>query len=532
MFNKKLDTDPYLDLLAELDSKIYQELLIEFLNYPRTKEAISRHEVTPGEILKVIADDGLSIIGDPILTHPNCPPEIIEQKLIDGSQDELLQLAKNPSLTDDQIRKLAKSSYSPILVWVCRRPDCPSDVLDDLFKLYEQQLQQQSASIAEMNQEEVLESLIDDEVILEEIDSYGIFDVDVDLLLAVASNHNTSHEIFKKMLKLNLNQKDVNNDSLGVVLLNNPSVSDEDKVFLSLSGFVKSENSSNQDFSLLKHYGYPSSIAFSIPNFPMRFKQALAQVGHPLAIFDSELTLSNQKYVFNEIIDDWIKDETIYSTLWPELSERNDVKFGYLRSSYDGDHFYFDCTGVEFEHDFSRGSYTYNSMSYPFNDRPWAEIVETMDIEMSHENFSYRDVVEFFEYLEGEEGETDLILAAIISQNLLSQEGKTAEYLLTKKGESFVCERAEEFFSDDLELKVNINSEKALPYSWRALSIERKEKIMEIIIEGFQEKIDTKFQYAEHFLACIALNPYTPDSLKNELKKLESKVVTQALAIS
>ena len=171
-------------------------------------------------------------------------------------------------------------------------------------------------------------------------------------------------------------------------------------------------------------------------------------------------------------------------------------------------------------------------MSYPFNDRPWAEIVETMDLEMSHENFSFRDIEEYFEYIEDGEG-SDLILAAVISKNIWSKEVDSPQYLLTKKGEEFVCELADEFISDDeRELKVIIKIEKALPYSWKALSIERKEKIMEIIIDGFEEKIDTKFQYAEHFLVCIALNPHTPALLKDKLKKLESKVITQALAIS
>jgi hypothetical protein len=202
-----------------------------------------------------------------------------------------------------------------------------------------------------------------------------------------------------------------------------------------------------------------------------------------------------------------------------------------MRSSYDGDNFYFSIPGVEFEHEFSRGSYTYNSMSYPFIDRPWAETIETMDIDMSHENFSYRDVEELFDY--SDEGEQyDLILAAIISKNAWTHEVASPQYSLTKMGEEFVCDWAESFFEDDRDMKVRIIPEKALPYSWRAMPDEKKNLITNIIIDGFNQKSDGKYQYAEHFLTCIALNPDTPASINEVLKTVGSKVVQQAIAVS
>jgi hypothetical protein len=183
-------------------------------------------------------------------------------------------------------------------------------------------------------------------------------------------------------------------------------------------------------------------------------------------------------------------------------------------------------------------------MSYPFIDRAWAETVEDMDLEMSNENFSYRDVEELFDY--SDEGEQyDLILAAIVSKNSWSGEVTTysssepdkkatvsAQYTLTTKGEKFVCEWAESFFQDDREMKINVIPEKALPYSWNAMPREKKEKITEIIIQGFSAKVDTKYQFAEHFLICIALHPGTPASIKEMLKPLDSKMLSQALAVS
>lgn len=108
----------------------------------------------------------------------------------------------------------------------------------------------------------------------------------------------------------------------------------------------------------------------------------------------------------------------------------------------------------------------------------------------------------------------------------------SALYTLTTKGEEFVCEWAESFFQDDREMKIQVIPEKALPYSWNAMPSEKKEKITEIIIQGFNVKVDTKYQFAEHFSTCIALHPGTPASVKELLKVVESKVVAQALSVS
>ena len=52
------------------------------------------------------------------------------------------------------------------------------------------------------------------------------------------------------------------------------------------------------------------------------------------------------------------------------------------------------------------------------------------------------------------------------------------------------------------------------------------------IIDGYKEKVDEKYQYAEHFLACIALNLSTPPEIKALLEKVDSKIVKQALAVA
>lgn len=544
MYEKKLDTDPYLDLLAESNPELYEEILLEFLKRPETMVALTRHQKTPVDILRKIADSNGSLVGN-ILSNPNCPPEIISASLKSGKDDELLSISQNSAIDESVIRQLAKSSYSPVLTWVSRRPDCPPDVLESFFAVCEEQWTNATKRIEEEAAADSSANVIYGDDIFAEPDDFSIYyEIDDYLLEAIASNPNTPSQVFSKMMKMDVQKKWMSDGSLGSTLLSNPSVSAEDKAYLTLQGISRAKEDLNVISSMIEHYGLPTSQAFEYSKFPTKFLVALNEIGHPSGLLHPELKIADKGYDFNKCIDGWIKYETIYRTFWPELTARSDVYFWYTRSSYDGDHFYFSIPGVEFEHDFSRGSYTYNSMTYAFIDRPWAETIETMDLEMSHENFSYRDIEELFDYGD-EEDQNDLILAAIISKNAWSGEEThwssggvqkkvtvSAQYTLTKKGEEFVCQSAESFFEEDREMKVKIHPEKALPYSWKAMPLEKKTQITKIILEGFKQKVDTKYQYAEHFLTCIALHPDTPMSVRDLLKTVDSKVVKQALSVS
>lgn len=532
MYEKKLDTDPYLDKLVELNPELYEEILVEFLKRPETRVAIARHEKAPAEILRTIASDN----GAPwqsILSNPNCPPEIIEKRLKLGKNDDLIYITQNSAIDESVIRLLAKSSYSPVLTWVCRRPDCPPDVLEGLFAICEEQWNNLRKRVSQETTSDN-SATNTDEFLLDGSEDYWLeYDIEIDeaLLEAIAGNPNTPQHVFKKMMTMEVKRKRYDDTSLGSTLMSNPSVAAEDKAFLSLQGISKTKDDLNIISSMISHYGLPTSQAFEYSKFPLKFLEALNDLGHPSGLLHPGLKIiPNQKYDFNEFVDGWIKYETIYRTLWPELKEREDVNFHYWRSSYSGDSFYFSCKGVDFEHIFDRYSQDYNSMGFPFNDRPWAETNESMDIEMSNENFWERDILEFFEYSEDSE-QYDLILAAVISKNS-GVEVESPEFTLTKKGEAFVCENAESFFVDDRSVKVEVLPEKALPYSWKAIPLEKKIQITQVIIEGFNKKVDTKYQYAEHFLTCIALNPATPEEIRKELAAVDSKLVSQALAVS
>jgi hypothetical protein len=272
---------------------------------------------------------------------------------------------------------------------------------------------------------------------------------------------------------------------------------------------------------MLEHEGLPSSKAFEIKSFPIKYIQALAKAGHPFALFHPELDLGDSRPSFNEYIDYFIKSEIIYRTLWPELIERSDIKFFYFHSSYDGDALYFYVPGIQLQHDFIRGSLTFNSMSYAFIERDWVEVIESLDADdviSMFENRSFDEIIDF----EMEE----ILLALSISHSSLA-----SKIELTKKGREFLEVEGSTYFDDDVDYQVRILPEKALPYSWKKLSREKQIAITKMIIDGFNEKVDGKYQYAEHFLVCIALLPSTSDEIRTLIERVDSDVVHQALAI-
>jgi len=529
MFQKKIETDPYLDKLEAKDPALYEALLLEFLQHPFTAGSLARHGTTPTFILEKIALTKYVPWND-ILKHPNCPREVIDQQIVSTDSSDRIAICENPSLNEEQIYRLAKDDYSPVHTWLCRRQDCPPEILEYFFSKCEEQWNSVSQEAEQIKEIDTTSLFLDEDDVFGELIEIAYYEFDETLTEAIASNPNTPQHIFKKIMKMNIKNELLTGGSFGVALMENPSVSKLDKAFLMLQGISKRNFSNDQEFSSLEYAGLPSSEAFEIPNFPIKYLEALNDLGHPSALLVPNLKVTSSTYNFSTAVDVWIKHETIYRTLWPELLERPDVDFCYFQSSYDGDNFYFSCRNVEFEHNFSRGSHTYNSMGYPFLERTWVELDETMDIQLSNDYFSYRELDELYDYCEEED--YDLIAAAVISKFSWSEEGgKAPEYVLTKKGEDFVCAQADNFFTDDRDMKVKVIPEKALPYSWKAMPDQKKLIITKMIIDGYNQKADHRFQYAEHFLACIALNLSTPLEVKELLAKVDSKVVRQALEV-
>lgn len=489
MSKTSLPSDPYLDRIEAQDSKLYLEILFHLIEHKVANKSIARHGRTPAEVLSALAKEKDAPIYE-IVQHPNCPDELLSSNL--QSPDSLVRLsvANNPNLSPSQIELLASDQDDSVKFHLSNRKDLSEGVIRKLFDW--------ANNVA--NQE------------------YGH---KMSWFYGIAKNPNTPRDIIEKLLKFDLKDEDYEGSNLGNALMSNPSLLDEERAFLSING-VAPKAMDSRETNMLEHEGLPSSKAFEIQSFPIQYIQALAKAGHPFALFHPELAVAEFQPSFNEYIDYFIKSEIIYRTLWPELIERGDVKFFYLRSSYDGDAVYFHAPGLRLDHNFTRGSMTYNSMSYAFIQREWVEVIEGLDWDEVIGLFEHRTFDEFVDF-EMEE----IQLAFSISHSVLD---KRVE--LTEKGREFLTSEGSNWFDDDVEYHVRIHSKKALPYSWKKLSKEKQLLIAKVIIDGFNEKVDGKYQFAEHFLVCIALLPNTSSEVRTLVETVDSVVVRQALAIS
>lgn len=505
MSKATLPSDPFLNRIEDEDPKLYLDILYSLIKYKVANKSIARHGRTPREVLSAMLKDSDPPVYE-ILQHPNCPREVLEANLLSQDSINLISLASNPILNQSQIEILAKGDDVAVKMHLSRRSDLSEGVIRELFEWAKKESREETeqwSSIAENTDEEATQK--------------------TSWFYGIAKNPDTPRDIIEALLKFDLKAEDYDGTTLGQVLMSNPALSDEDRALLSING-IPPKKSESHDVNMLEHEGLPSSRAFEIRDFPIQFIQELAKAGHPFALFHPDLPLREFPTSFNDYLDHFIKSEIIYRTLWPELINRGDTKFFYLRSSYDGDALYFYVPGLTLEHNFMRGELTYNSMSFPFIDREWVEVNEEIDVDDVVELFNNRTT---FDGCINYDDTADCLLAFSISHAVSSNEAE-----LTERGREFLQSEGSTYFDDDVDYHARILPEKALPYSWKRLSEEKRIAITKMLIEGFNEKVDTKYQFAEHFLVCIALLPSTSDATLSLLEKVDSLTVREALNIS
>ena len=202
MFEKKIETDPYLDKLEAKDPALYQELLLEFLKHPLTSSSIARHGTTPKSILAKLVQ-GTPVPWNEVFVHPNCPDDLLDQKLNSTVETDRISISQNPVLTEDQIRILAINASETVLIWICRRPDCPPDILESSFSICEQQWNNVVTEVESYSEANNPSVLFDDDDVFGELIESAYYEFNETLAEAIAGNRNTPKEIFKKLLQMN-----------------------------------------------------------------------------------------------------------------------------------------------------------------------------------------------------------------------------------------------------------------------------------------------------------------------------------------
>ena len=461
--------DPYLVRLEESNSKLFLDLLKEMVKYPVLHPGIAQHSKSPTAILAQIIEqyESPDLIPPHVLGNPNCPRELIEKTLnnVSASGPHLAMLATNETLTRDDLKKLVeRPELAPNLAG---RSNLPSDLFVEIWENY-------------------LVDLKD-----------AAFNLNIPLVKALACNPMTPLKILRNLSKYE------SHDHPGLVkslLMSNPAFPSDTKAQFALLDFKPQKNildKTDADW-------YPTNDLFSIQGFSENHLISLINVGHPGAYLRTDVIPSKEwNFEAQSIFDTWLRDHSIYKTLWPELRERNPRGVEFQRWYTRGTGFtFFEVKGLDFEHEERRDDEELNYHAIP-ESPAWIPY-----------EINYSDALDDFYNTEFYEVANWGILEWVEAWNLSSYD--PAYISLVEEDDvamQFIWNQSIDIWDDGRFMDAVVVDELAKPFSWKTLSGAKKAFLIEFIKSVYLSGEDSYYQYAEHFLICIALNPHTDDEL-------------------
>ena len=482
--------DPYLARLEETNSKVLFELLDEMVKYPELHSGLAQHSTTPRAILAKVIEryEDSALIPAHVLGNPNCPRELIEQTLDDTSASgpHLAMLATNETLTREDLKRLI--SRPELASNLAGRSNLPPDLFVEIWENY-------------------LVNLND-----------ATFNLNLPVVKSLACNPMTPLKILRNLSKYE------SKDYPGLVkalLMSNPAFPAETKAQYALTGIKPEKNALDK----VDTDWYPSNDVFAIQNFPENLLISLITIGHPGGylrtdvIPTEELTLDS-KFIF----DLWLRDQSIYKTLWPELREMSPNGVEFERWYTNGTGFtYFDIKGLDFEHEERRDDDDINYHAIP-ESPAWIPY-----------QIHYSDALDDFYNTEFYEVANWGILDWVEAWNLSNHD---PEYIsLVDEDDAamqFIWNQGIDIWDDGRLMAAVVIDELVKPFSWKTLSVAKKAFLIEFIKSVYLSGEDGYYQYAEHFLTCIALNPHTDDELIQQLfvdVPLDSELIGAAIEL-
>jgi hypothetical protein len=461
--------DPYLVKLENLDPKGFQELLNEMVKFPTLHNGLVQHSRTPSPVLAQVIEQYQDLASIPIhlLGNPNCPRELVEKSLtvLAADSQQLEMLATNESLDRNDLNKLI--SHPELAASLAGRNNLPPDLFIYLWEKY-------------------LVDLSD-----------AAFSLNLPLLKALACNPKTPVKILRNLSKYDLL------DSAAWVkshLMSNPALPSAMKVEFALLNFVPTINVLDR---FATHW-FPTDKVFGVEGFPEHLLVSLVKIGHPGGYLRTDAIppadeSSDSKSVFNL----WLSDQSIYKTLWPELRDIQPGGVDFKRWLDGGRGLsYFEIAGLDFEHEERLDD-------EEFNYHATEELTDWLPIEIY-----YPEAISDFSYLDFSEVAEWNVLEWAQAWSLSNVD---SDYIsLVEKDNialQFIWDQSMDRWYELRELDAIIDDELVKPYSWKSLTSEKKSFLIEFIKSVYSGGEDGYYQYAEHFLICIVLNPHTEDEL-------------------
>lgn len=485
--------DPYLEKLESVDSVVFQELLQAMVQFPALHGGLAQNFETPAKILTEVIEsyEDFVLVPPQVLGNANCPRKLVDHFIdspVSGSP-HLAALATNENLTRNDLIKLI--SHPELASILAGRSNLPADLFTYIWENY----------------------LVDTKD--------AAFSLNLSVLKVLTCNPKTPLKILRSLAKYELL------DSPGLVkslLMSNPALPSEMMAQFALLDSKPVENVLKKTES----DWYPTNLVFGIEEFPEHLLVALVNIGHPGGFLRTDvIPPDSTAFDGNAIFDMWIRDQSIYKTLWPELRDTQGTSLGFLRwYRRDAGFTFFDVSEIEFEHEERQEDGTLNFHAIP--DSP-AWLPYEIDFSDALLNYKYCD----FEEVAG-----DGVLEWAEAWNLRNHD---PEYIsLVEADDSalqFMWDQhmdITDYMDEGQFFAARVDDNMRRPYSWKHLSLAKKSFLIEFIRGVFSGGEDGYFQYAEHFLVCICLNPYTEAELIKKYfvdKSVGSELVEQALEV-
>jgi len=225
---------------------------------------------------------------------------------------------------------------------------------------------------------------------------------------------------------------------------------------------------------------------------------------------------------------DLISSELLHRLFWTDLCNSNDMQIC-RRNAFRTDDVFIShpILGAEFEEADSEDATRLGGVIV-FADQKWLIGTQVMTAEMAaHELGSYEESMVAI----AENSDFEFLGEALIALTFtLTDLPERYGFQITEKAEDWMISRAIEFAEpDSFDVAANLNPHFQEILSWARLPIAKKKKVFEFLLLGMgsdEEKIQND---SLHFLGCMALHESTPDMILDELRGLDSPLVTALL---
>lgn len=499
--SRGLYSDTYLKALIEQEPKLAKEFLEAISNteYVGEPEIVSCLEV-PDWVVEKAGIKGFM--------NPNFPSKKYEKFLEDEDlvSKHYWSTFEYPNLNKKHLKKLIKNKDENVRALALAHP------LGDPVELLKH--------LKQMNSNQTHSSYV---------------------MIYISQNVVLSDEVFAYLFSVAEYQG--TSKTVGQALFLNPSLSDEQKAALVLSGIQPKDESASDYWGEKVHFvsslPYFQSLKVNLGHYKGQKFQAIPAIkesigefftgqGHHLSVVlpqASNVAIQPSVYGLHELIS----LQLFHRLFWTDLCERDDFEI-YRRNAYRVDDVFIShpILGREFEEGDVEQATRLGGV-FIFGNQNWLMGEEELSVDraavlLSSHGEPMVSIVE--------DGNYESIGQSLIA---LSYEdpgiSKKYGFEVTDSGYNWMVDAALEIAEpDDWDVSADLNSYFGETLSWAKLPDAKKETIFEFLKLGYQERHSKLRSDSIHFLACMALHEATPKSLLKELAELGDPLIDEVMA--